>query len=108
MAGRTTEGSAVEVARAFLAGELCLIECSVRLASLAHSLVPDWTKDVDFLFFGVLASDTDHLPYGAAARQYWSASALKDADAEIAIIEEGSRDEAMRGCHSIIERFKNA
>lgn len=107
MAGRNTEDSVVEVARAFLAGELCLIECSVRLASLAHSLVPDWTKDADFLFFGVLASDADHLPYGTA-RQYWSASALEDADAEIARIEEGSRDEAMRGCLSIIERFKNA
>jgi hypothetical protein len=107
MADRYAEDSAANVASTFLAGETCLIECSVRLASLAHSLVPDWTKDADFLFFGVLASDTDHLAYGAA-RQYWSASALEQADAEIARIEEDSRYEARRACLSIIERFKNA
>ena len=99
--------SAVKVAKAYLAGQLCLIECSVRLASLAHSLVPDWTKDEDFLFFGVLASDTDHLPYGTA-RLYWSEAALNEADNEIVRIEENSRDEAGRRCMHIIERFQNA
>jgi hypothetical protein len=98
--------AAVEAARAFLAGEICLIECSVRLTSLAHSLVPDWKEDPDFLFFGVLASDTDHLPYGSA-RQYWNATALAAADVEIGRIEGCSRDEALQACKHIVERFKS-
>lgn len=107
MAERWAAESAVEVAGAFLTGQIGLIECSVRLASLAHSLVPDWTKDPDFLFFGVLASDTDHLPYGPA-REYWSTAALKNADAEIDRIEQTSKDEAVHACNHIIERFKSA
>lgn len=102
MTERSAAESAVEVAGAFLAGQVGLIECSVRLASLADSLVPDWTKDPDFLFFGALASDTDHLPYGSA-REYWSTEALKDADAAIGRIEQASRDEAAHACNQIIE-----
>jgi hypothetical protein len=41
----------------------------------------------------MLANQCDHLPY-ETARQYWSATALKNADAGIARIEEKSRDEA--------------
>lgn len=107
MAERSAAKSTVEVASAFLAGKVGLIECAVRLASLSHSLVPDWTKDPDFLFFGVLASATDHLPYGSA-REYWSAAASKNADAETDRIEQTSRDEAVRACNHIIERFKHA
>lgn len=99
--------SAVETARAVLSGNVGIIQGSVRLASLAHDIVPNWTADEDFLVFGVLSSETDHLPVGSA-RQYWSQVALADADQEISRIEQSARDEVVRACANVIKRFENA
>src|SRR5688572_14327535 len=60
---------AVETAKAILADKVGIVEGSVRLSSLAHAIVPNWANDPDFVVFGALASETDHLPIGSA-RQY--------------------------------------
>jgi hypothetical protein len=97
----------MDTAQAIIDGELGLIEGSVRLAALAHDVVPDWVADKDFVVFGVFASDTDHLPYGTA-RQYWSKGALWEADGEIQAREDNNRDAILEACRNLIERFQDA
>jgi hypothetical protein len=97
----------IETAQAIIDGKLDFIEGSVRLASFAHDLVPEWALDKDFVVLGAFASDTDHLPYGTA-RQYWSKEALWEADGEIQAREDNNRDAILRACRNIIARFQNA
>jgi Protein of unknown function (DUF2489) len=94
----------VVFARQILSGSLSIIEGSVKLASLAHDIVPEWYSDPDFLVFGVISSDTDHLPTGTV-RSYWSASALAREDGNIANYELRARDDVQTACQNIIQRF---
>jgi len=96
--------STVETAEAVLARKIGIIEGSIRLASLAHDVVPDWVADEDFVVLGALSSETDHLPTGSA-RQYWSATALAEADVAIARIEQNAKEDVFRACTNIIKRF---
>lgn len=95
---------AVAAAKAVIAGELGIIEGAVQLSSLAHEIVPVWHKDKDFLIFGALISETDHLPTGTA-RKFWGVEALARADQNIARIEASARDNVLAACRSIIARF---
>lgn len=95
------------MAQAVVAGEIGIIEGSVRLASLAHDIVPNWVDAEDCVVFGALSSETDHLPTGSA-RQYWSATALAGADVEIARIEQDAREGVLRACTNVIKRFSDA
>jgi hypothetical protein len=99
--------SAVETAQAVIAGKIGIIEGSIRLASLAHDVVPNWVTDEDFVVLGALSSETDHLPTGSA-RQYWSATALAEADVAIERIEQNAREDVFRACTNIIKRFADA
>ena len=94
----------VKAANLLLARELGVIEGCGLLASLAHVLVPDWTADQDFVVFGALASETDHLPTGTA-RQYWAADALAREDRDIARIEASARSGVLAACRNVIARF---
>jgi hypothetical protein len=98
---------AVETAKEILSGKIGIIEGCVRLSSLGHAVVPSWSDDPDFVVLGALASETDHLPPGSA-RQYWSSTALAEADAHIATVENDAREDVKRACVSIIERFSDA
>lgn len=95
---------ALRTARAVLDNELGIIERSIKLAAYAHSVVADWATDPDFLVFGVLASETDHLPFGAV-RDRWSVTALAKADAEIGVITQRNRDNVRQACENVIARF---
>lgn len=64
----------------------------------------DWATDPDFLVFGVLASETDHLPF-AAVRDRWSVTALAKADAEIGVITQRNRDNVRQASENVIARF---
>ena len=99
--------AAVETASAILSGEISLIEGCVRLYSLSSGLVSDWRTDSDFLVFGVVASDTDHLPTGSV-RSYWNATALKREDANIAQYEAKARADVVVACQNIVARFADA
>ena len=90
-----------------LSGEISLIEGCVRLYALSHDLVQTWHDDPDFLVFGVVASDTDHLPTGSA-RKYWSSDALAREDLKIAAYEAKSRADILAACQSIVSRFSDA
>jgi hypothetical protein len=101
------ERFAVETAKKVLSGEIGIVEGSIRLSQLAHAVVPSWAEDADFVVFGALSSETDHLPTGSA-RQYWSAAALAEADAQIARIENDAREDVLRACSNVVERFADA
>jgi hypothetical protein len=102
-----SRSEAVRNARAILAGELGVLEGCIPLASLAHALVPDWTADPDFVVFGSLASEIDHLPFGSVRRQ-WSADALARADVEIEKLTQAARTEVLAACRNIIGRYDAA
>lgn len=95
---------ALAVAREVLAGDRGVIEGSVELARYAHDIVPDWRLDPDFVIFGALASETDHLPFGEA-RSRWSSAALARADADIETISEAYRAKVQTACANLIARF---
>jgi hypothetical protein len=94
---------ALRVARAVLDGEINIIEGSVELARYTHYVVPDWCVDADFVVFGALASETDHLPV-SRVRHLWSASALSTADEEIEAITVRHRASVLRACENVIAR----
>jgi len=68
MTSEHTKNAVVSNAEAILAGDLGIIAGCVRLAALAHDAVPNWAADKDFVVFGALASETDHLPTGSARK----------------------------------------
>ena len=99
--------AAVATAKAVLTGELGLIEGCVALSQVAHGLVPRWHDDPDFFVFGVVASDTDHLPTGSA-RKYWNSDALAREDHHIAQYEAKARTDILAACQNIVARFGDA
>ncbi len=98
------ESEAVRTAQAAVDGSMPLIDACVRLAGLAHDLVPSWGDDPDFVVFGLVASDTDHLPLGEV-RSQWSEQALSKADAENERITAFYRDDILTACTNVIARF---
>jgi hypothetical protein len=94
-------------AYAILNGEVGLIEGCIRMARLAHEVVPSWVDDPDFVVFGSIASETDHLPIGAARAQ-WSDAALAREDKNTALIEQSARSDVHSACTNIIRRFRGA
>jgi len=94
----------LNVAREVLAGDRGVIEGSIVLAGYGHRIVPDWRVDPDFVIFGALASETDHLPFGEV-RSRWSADGLAKADEEIEAITEAYRAKVLAACANLISRF---
>ncbi len=97
---------ALKTAEAVLAGELGIIEGSITLAAYAHEVVPDSRVDPDFVVFVVIASETDHLPFGRV-RDLWSATALARADTEIEAITLRRRAGVRQACENVIARFSS-
>jgi hypothetical protein len=95
---------ALKMAQSVLGGEIGAIEGSIALARFAHDVVSDWRVDPDFVVFGVVASETDHLPFGLV-RERWSVVGLAKADAEIGAITERYQAKVRRACKNVIERF---
>jgi hypothetical protein len=97
-------GAVLDAAQSILAGDLGVLEGCIRLSSLSHAMVPDWRVDADFVVFGAVASEIDHLPFGEL-RSRWSAEALRRADAEIGRITDGAKEDVIRACENILVRF---
>ena len=98
---------AVAIAADIIAGKLGLLEGCAKLYSLSFNVVPDWRVDKDFVVFGAVTSETDHLPYGAG-RNYWNAAALSREDIKIAQYEGRHREEIVAACRNLITRFGDA
>ena len=97
---------ALAVAREVLTGKCGLIEGCIELAACGHYVVPVWHEDPDFRVFGLIASETDHLPFGNV-RTRWAEAALSKADGEIAEIINANRARILTACRNIVSRFED-
>jgi hypothetical protein len=95
---------ALFIAQGILSGDVGIIEGCIRLYSFSNDIVPDWRVDPDFVIFGAVASETDHLPFGEV-RSHWSAAALVKADSEIAKITENVGSKVRIACEHVVARF---
>jgi hypothetical protein len=95
---------ALRTVQAMLDDEIGILEGSRKLAAYAHLVVEDWGTDPDFVVFGAIASETDHLPFGAV-REHWSVGGLAKADADIAAITQRKGDKVRQACENVIARF---
>jgi P2-related tail formation protein len=98
---------AVEVANLILSGRLGIIAGCRHLASLGHHLVEDWRVDMEFVVFGNVESETDHLPL-EDQRSLWNPAAFEEKQREVARFEESAREEVLTACRSVIARFGEA
>ena len=105
-AARETRRQVVAAAEALLRGDVGVIEGAQRLSSLASSVVDDWFNDEDFRVFGVLDTETDHLPVGRV-REFWDPVALREKDATIQRIEDAQRSEVEAACRRLVNRFRD-
>lgn len=96
----------VAAAQAILAGELGIIEGARVLSSLAFRLVDNWATDPEFQVFGVLDTETDHLPVGRV-REFWDPAALAEKDATVRRIEAESRAEVEEACRRLLARYRD-
>jgi hypothetical protein len=104
---RESRRRVVAAAEAVLRGDVGIIEGAQRLSSLASAVVDDWFADPEFTVFGVLDTETDHLPVGRV-REFWDPAALKEKDATVQRIEAGARSEVEAACRRLIIRFRDA
>ena len=99
-------GEAVKRAKAILAGEVDVLYGCVTLAQIADNVVPDWRDDPDFVIFGAVASESDHIPLGPA-RQQWKGAALARMDTMAADLAAKARDVVLSACRNVVSRFGN-
>lgn len=97
-------GRATEIAQQILHGELGIIAGSRLLSSLGNRMVDDWVKDKDFVVFGTLESDTDHLPL-EDQRKNWDSVAYERKQLEVAEFENSARERVLTACKSIVTRY---
>jgi hypothetical protein len=95
---------ALDIAQSVLDTRMGVIEACIALAGFESHIVPNGSRDADFGIFGVVASDTDHLPFGEV-RKHWSADALARADIEIEAITWHYRENVIAACANLIARF---
>ena len=76
-----TGGTAVDIARKAMRGEMSLL-LAVREISSALQALPERERRVrkdDFIFFKAVSSECDELPLGTE-RQYWAPESLQEKD----------------------------
>jgi hypothetical protein len=95
---------AAKIARSMVSGSLGFIAGCRQLARLGHDVVKDWRIDPDFVVFGAVDSETDHLPL-EDQRTFWDTAAFEAKQAEVSRFEEGSREKVLAACRSVIARF---
>ena len=95
---------AVEVARRMIVGDFGLIAGCRRLVRLSHIFVDDWCVDSDFVVFGAVESETDHLPL-EDQRVHWDIAAYETKQQEVRHYEGEKRDQVLKACRSVIVRF---
>jgi hypothetical protein len=92
----------VASAEALLAGRAGVIETAREMSRLRHMV--DAARDVDFLTFLAIETETDGLPIGPI-RQFWTPAALAEIDSEIHDAEEANLDIAKDAARSLIGKY---
>jgi len=96
---------AVRLAGYLLQGDKGYLDYVLELNRLGNKLVGEvW--DTYFHVFGVLASDTDHLPT-QKVRPHCSSSMLEKSDKELKSIIKFYKTDVTRACHGILSKYQN-
>lgn len=93
----------VAAAKSILSGELGIVAGARHLAKWRFDLGAE--HDPDLMFFVGVDSETDHLPVGDA-RSHWDAQALKQKDEEMRSFEATFREEALRACQRLVQKYE--
>jgi hypothetical protein len=95
----------LEAAQDMLVGGLSYIEGARKIRSACSAAkLDEW--DPDLVPFLAILSETDSLPVGET-RAYWSESALKTLEPEIAKKEAWARQFGEAHCFNLVERFSS-
>ena len=95
------------IAQQVVSGDLGIIAGCRQLRQLGHDVVIDSRVDPDFVVFTAVESVTDHLPL-EEQRPLWLPSAFAEKQVEVERYEADWRDDVLRACRSVIERFGHA
>lgn len=96
---------AVAVAEGAIAGDIGIIAACRLLRQLGDALVGDGRNDPDFLLFIAVDSETDSLPL-EDQRANWDESAFESKQTEVSHYEADIREEVLKACRSLVERFR--
>lgn len=96
---------AIELARCLLASNEDYLDNVLEINRLGHELVSEvW--GTEFHVFGVIASDTDHLPT-KKVRPHCSQSILTKSDEELENIIKFYKADVSHACHEILAKYEN-
>ncbi|ONF45212.1 hypothetical protein BTO32_01700 [Marinobacter lutaoensis] len=96
---------AIELAGSLLESDADYLENVLELNSIGNRLVGEvW--ETEFHVFGVIASDTDHLPT-KRVRPLCSATMLEKSDDELREIISSYRTEVSDACRRILSKYQN-
>jgi hypothetical protein len=95
-----------ELARQILAGEIEVLDGSCQIAALRYEVEVE-DGDQDFIAFGLVSSETDHLPIGTEVLN-WSAEALVRKEPELRHAREWAIETVRVECANLLARFADA
>ena len=94
----------VELAQAYIANSVGLVEMSREMSSLRFKVDAEW--DEDFIHFVAVDSETDAFPVGPS-RAHWSPTALAREDAAREQYEESARRRSIEHAKNLIAKYRN-
>jgi len=99
------EHKACEVASALLQSDSGYLDKILKLNALGNS-IHGQVWETEFHIFGVIASDTDHLPT-EKVRKYCSENMLKKSDLEIEETIKYYKSQVVSACNAILSKYQN-
>ncbi|WP_461517928.1 hypothetical protein [Porticoccus sp.] len=99
------ERKACEIAKALLQSDSEYLDKVLHLNALGNS-IHGQVWDTEFHVFGVIASDTDHLPT-ENVRQFCSENMLKNSDSEIEETIKFYKPQVVNACNAILSKYQN-
>ena len=91
------------LSKAVLSGELDILEAAPRLWAVLQRLGLDW-DDEDSSAFGLIASETEHLPVGQQ-RLHWSEQALERKEPRVVEARKWAEEFGMPACQRVASRW---
>lgn len=92
-----------QLAKAVLSGGLDILEAAPQLWGILQRLGLEW-DDEDSSAFGLIASETEHLPVGQQ-RLHWSEDALKRKEPRIVAARKWAEEFGMPACRRLESRW---
>ena len=97
--------NACELARSLLESDSSYLDKVIELWKIGNSLYGEcW--ETEFHIFGVIESDTDHLPT-KQVRQHCSARMLDNSNRELAKVIAFYKQDVVRACNEILSRYQD-